>query len=74
MCANYQYKLSYYQNWTIHVLYFIHFLYQLKCLQQVQNVCAGFVSGCYGQEEDCLKLGWLPIIDRSKLHLLKATF
>ena len=49
-------------------------LYQLKHLQRVQNVCAGFVNGCYGHEEDCLKLGWLPIIEPRKLHLLDATF
>lgn len=51
-------------------------LNQLKRLQRVQNVCAGFVNGCYGHEEDYLKLGciWLPIIERMKLELINATF
>ena len=49
-------------------------LFQLKRLQRVQNVWAGFVNGRYGLEEDCLKLGWLPIIERRQPHLLNSSF
>ena len=39
-------------------------LCQLKRLQQVQNVCAGFVHRRYVKEIDCLSLGWLPLKER----------
>ncbi len=47
---------------------------QLKRLQRVQNVCAGFVHGRYAKEVDCLSLGWLPLKERRDLHLLNITF
>ena len=37
---------------------------QQKRLQRVQNVCAGYVLGRYAREDDCLQLGWLPLIER----------
>jgi len=38
-------------------------LCQLKRLQRVQNVCAGYVLGRYAREADSLQLGWLPLIE-----------
>ena len=49
-------------------------LCQLKRLQRVQNVCAGYVYGRYAKEVDCLSLGWLPLKERRDLYLLNITF
>ena len=49
-------------------------LCQLKRLQQVQNVCAGFVHGQYATEIDCLSLGLLPLKERRDQHLLNIKF
>ena len=32
-----------------------------------------FVNGRYGHQEDGLKLGWLPIIERRQLHFLNSS-
>ena len=48
-------------------------LCQLKRLQQVQNVCAGFVHRRYVKEIDCLSLGWLPLKERRDQNLLNIT-
>ena len=49
-------------------------LCQLKCLQRVQNLCAGFVHGLYAKEIYCLTLGWLPLKERRDQNLLNITF
>ena len=42
-------------------------------LQRVQNAAASFVTNQYSSEKDVLKLGWLPINERVKFHMLKNT-
>ena len=52
--------------------------YELKRLQRVQNVWAGYVYGRYAKEDDCLSLGWLLVTvelciystPHLKLHIL----
>ena len=48
--------------------------YQLRCLQRVQNACAGFVLRKYTNESDLVTLNWLDIDKRRKLSVLKLTF
>ena len=48
--------------------------YQLRRLQRVQNVSAGFVSRKYANESDLVTLNWLDIAKRRKLSVLKLTF
>lgn len=48
--------------------------YLLKRLQRIQIAAASFVTGKYATATDCVKLGWLPIPQRRKHHLLKAAF
>ena len=48
--------------------------HQVKRLQRIQNVCAGYVNGRYASERDCLDLGWLPIKERRDYCLLNLTF
>ena len=49
-------------------------LCQLKRLQRVQNVYAGYVLGRYAREANCLQLGWLPLIERRSYQLLPCVF
>ena len=46
----------------------------LKRLQRVQSSAACFITGKFSREEDVLKLGWLPMMERRDWHLLIATF
>ena len=46
----------------------------LKRLQHVQSSAACFITGKFSREEDLLKLGWLPMMERRDWHLLIATF
>ena len=48
--------------------------YQLRCLQRVQNACAGFVLRKYTNETDLVTLNWLDITKRRKLSVLKLSF
>ena len=36
-------------------------VYQEKCLQRLQNVCAGFVTKKFAGPQDIIKLNWLPV-------------
>ena len=47
---------------------------QLRCLQRVQNACAGFVLRKYANESDLVTLNWLDIARRCKLSVLKLSF
>ena len=49
-------------------------VYLLKRLQHVQSAAAGFVLGRYANKLDVLKLGWLPINERTENHLLHTVF
>ena len=46
----------------------------LKRLQRVQSSALCFITGKFSREEDVLKLGWLPMMERRDWHLLIATF
>ena len=48
--------------------------YQLRCLQRVQNACAGFVLRKYANESDLVTLNWLDMAKRRKLSVFKLTF
>jgi exonuclease III len=48
--------------------------YLLKRLQCAQNAAASFVTGRYATAIDCVKLGWLPMEQRRKHHLLNAAY
>ena len=47
-----------------------YFMKQLR----VQNAAASFVLWRYANSTDCINIGWLLVVQRRKLHLLKATF
>ena len=46
----------------------------LKRLQRVQSSAVCFITGKFSREEEVLKLGWLPMMERRDWHLLIATF
>ena len=49
-------------------------LCQLKRLERVENLCAGYVLGRYARQADSLQLGWLPLIERRSYQLLQCVF
>ena len=48
--------------------------YLMRGLQCMQNAAASFVLGPYANPTDCINIRWLPVVQRRKLYLLKATF
>ena len=42
-------------------------------LQRVQKMCASFVNKRYAKMADVIRLGWLPVKERTELHLLRRT-
>ena len=49
-------------------------LYLVKRLQRIQNAATSFVIGRYATTTDAVKIGWLPVQERRKWHLLKTTY
>ena len=48
--------------------------YLLKRLQRVLLAAAGFVLGRYADMLDLIKLGWMPMRERSEYQLLNTVF
>ena len=46
-------------------------VYQEKCLQRLQNACAGFVTRKFAGLQDIIKLNWLPIKENVEINILK---
>ena len=46
--------------------------FQMKLLQRLQNVCAGFVARRFAGVEDIVKLNWLPVNKNVELNILKS--
>ena len=46
--------------------------FQMKRLQRLQNVCAGFVTRRFAGVEDIVKLNWLPVNKNVELNILKS--
>jgi len=42
-------------------------------LQRVQKCAASFVNNRYAKMADVIGLGWLPVKERTKRHLLRTT-
>ena len=49
-------------------------LYLQNRLQKIQNACAGFVFGKFGNIDDVLRLSWMPIIERYEYAISVLTF
>ena len=45
--------------------------YQIKRLQRVQTISAGYVLNRYANEADTINLGWLPITERFEFNTTK---
>ena len=46
--------------------------FQMKLLQRLRNVCAGFVTRRFTGVEDIVKLNWLPVNKNVELNILKS--